>query len=275
MSKLGPWISRGLVLILACRVGAHVVEAGQAAADANQAEKKPIPVAHLPLDANDDALKNAHDALLRHEIVAVEGATVNDMRRLLGLSLAEPKAPRENLVKRRKGADASIDDTAKNEVEGILRVIAVRTTPEGHFHVFYGFTSGIKPEETSGWTTGFTKWVNKESGIKEDTAIASDATVNAANTEQSPPPELGDAGPDPGAWTHLSTTTNSMTSGDQNTASVDGHGIPPQQYQFGKRLLHGLDGCSRQPELQRRLDCRGPGNRYTGANTRWNQRNAV
>jgi hypothetical protein len=86
--------------------------------------------------------------------------------------------------------------------------------------VFYGFTSGIKMEEKSGWTVDFKKWVNKESGIKEDTAGGADATVSAANQKHNPSPELGDDGPDAGAWTHLSTTTNSMTSANQNTAQL-------------------------------------------------------
>ena len=191
------------------------MKAQEAPASTNQ-DKKPIPVVNLRLNASSRALKDARDAFLRHEIVVVEGATTSDMRRLLGISLHPPKAPRENRASGANDTNASNDEASKEKVDGILRAIAVRTTPEGQFHVFYGFTSGIKPEEKSGWTTGLKKWVNKESGIKEDAAVAADASMSADSKKGA----LEDAGggPDPGAWTHLSTTTNSMTSANQNVA---------------------------------------------------------
>ena len=170
----------------------------------------------LSLNASGKSVKDARDAFLRHEIVVVEGATTKDMGRLLGLSLRAPKAPREDRVKPGEVATASNDETSKAKVEGILRAIAVRTTPKGQFHAFYGFTSGIQPAEKSGWTSGFKKWVNKESGIKEDMAAATDASVSAESKKGAPEDTGG--GPDPNAWTHLSTTTNSMTSANQNTA---------------------------------------------------------
>ena len=206
-------LSRIVVLILTC-LGAYGLNA-QESTSATQA-KKPIPVVKLPLNANGKQVKDARNAFLRHEIVVVEGATAKDMGRLLGLSLHTPKAPREDRVKPGETATASNDEASKEKVEGILRAIAVRTTPEGQFHAFYGFTSGIKPTEKSGWTNGFKKWVNKESGIKEDTAAATDASVSA-NSKKGALEDTG-GGPDPNAWTHLSTTTNSMTSANQNTA---------------------------------------------------------
>ena len=212
MFELRSSISRIVFLVLICLAGAHSMKAQEAPASTNQ-DKKPIPVANLRLNASSRALKDARDAFLRHEIVVVEGATTSDMRRLLGISLHPPKAPRENRASGANDTNASNDEASKEKVDGILRAIAVRTTPEGQFHVFYGFTSGIKPEEKSGWTTGLKKWVNKESGIKED---AADASMNADGKKGA----LEDAGggPDPGAWTHLSTTTNSMTSANQNVA---------------------------------------------------------
>jgi len=187
------------------------MKAQEAPALTNQ-DKKPIPVVNLRLNASSRAMKDAKDAFLRHEIVLVEGATASDMRRLLGISLHQPKAPRENRASGANDANAS-SEASKEKVDGILRAIAVRTTPEGQFHVFYGFTSGIKPEEKSGWTPGLKKWVNKESGIKD---AVNDASVSADSKKGA----LDDAGggPDPGAWTHLSTTTNSMTSSNQNVA---------------------------------------------------------
>ena len=215
MIELRSCISRILFLVLICLAGAQSMKAQEAPALTNQ-DKKPIPVVSLRLNASGRVLQDARDAFHRHEIVVVEGATTSDMRRLLGLSLHQPKAPRENRTRPDNDSNASNDETSKEQVEGILRAIAVRTTPEGQCHVFYGFTSGIKPEEKSGWTTGLKKWVNKESGIKEDTV--NDASVSAESKKGNPAPQLGDAGPDLGAWTHLSTTTNSMTSSNQNVA---------------------------------------------------------
>ena len=215
MFGLRSCISRIMVLVLTCLVGAHSVKAQALTSLANH-DKKPIPVVNLSLHPSAQVLKDARDVFLRHEIVMVEGATTDDMRRLLGLSLHPPKAPRENRPSREKDTNVSNDGVVKEQVEGILRVIAVRTTPEGQFHVFYGFTSGIKPDQKSGWTAGIKKWVNKESGIKEDTAVATDASVRA-DSKKGALEDAGD-GPDPGAWTHLSTTTNSMTSANQNVA---------------------------------------------------------
>jgi hypothetical protein len=137
-------ISRILVFALTC-LAAYGLNA-QESTSAPQA-KKPIPVVKLSLNASGKSVKDARDAFLRHEIVVVEGATTKDMGRLLGLSLRAPKAPREDRVKPGEVATASNDETSKAKVEGILRAIAVRTTPKGQFHAFYGFTSGIKPAE--------------------------------------------------------------------------------------------------------------------------------
>jgi hypothetical protein len=81
--------------------GSHIDQSGRrarcaikegAATSASQTDKKPVPVVNLPLDASDEALQSAHAGLFRHEIVVVEGATVNDKCRLLSaLFWASPK----------------------------------------------------------------------------------------------------------------------------------------------------------------------------------------
>jgi Bacterial Ig-like domain (group 3) len=225
-----------LVIVLASVARLTSLAFAQEGTDpSNSDDKTTVPVVNLPLQPSNDVWQNALRAYLDNEIVVVEGATPKDMQRLLAVTVAVQKLPREHLVNSAKVAG---DGTPQKDIDGILRAIAVRTTPEGEFHVFYGYTSGAMPEDKSSWRTGFKKWLNMESGIKEpsepsvsaDTA-ASDATANdapvsssnaAAKKKSKGESALGDAGPDTAAWTLLQKTSVSETLPNSNSALFNG-----------------------------------------------------